>query len=329
MSDVPLGVFLSGGLNFKLDSASLAKVRPAASLSTFTIGFNEPSFDESEPARVVARIHRIATSGELPRSRQSARSMSSVLGRIDEPLGDASLLPMYLLCAFTRKKVTVALSGDGGDELLAGYDPFLALGPADLYSRLMPRACHHAARRLVDLLPISHSNIGLDFKLRRTLMGLSHAASMWLPVWMAPLDPKDAAELFEAPLRPEEVYSEAIALWERDASKSPVDRALEFFTQFYLQDDILMKSDRAAMMCSLETRAVFLDNDLVDFFRRLPTRFKLRGAERKLSVEAGSAATVAARDRRPQEEGLWDPPRQMAARGTGRAAAGAAAGCAH
>jgi len=112
-------------------------------------------------------------------------------------------------------------------------------------------------------------------------MGLSHAASMWLPVWMAPLDPRHLGELFETPLRPEEVYSEAIALWERDARKAPVDRALEFFTQFYLQDDILMKVDRAAMMCSLETRAVFLDNDLVDFCRRLPARFKLRGFERK------------------------------------------------
>jgi asparagine synthase (glutamine-hydrolysing) len=104
---------------------------------------------------------------------------------------------------------------------------------------------------------------------------------MWLPVWMAPLDPRDVGELFEKPLRPEELYSEAIALWERDARKAPVDRALEFFTQFYLQDDILTKVDRAAMMSSLETRAVFLDNDLVDFCRRLPARFKLRGAERK------------------------------------------------
>ena len=76
--------------------------------------------------------------------------------------------------------------------------------------------------------------MSLDFKLRRSLAGLSHAASMWLPVWMSPLDPKDMAELFEMPLRPEEVYSEAIALWECDPRKSTVDRALEFFTQFYL-----------------------------------------------------------------------------------------------
>ena len=281
MSDVPLGVFLSGGLDSSSILASLAKVLPAANLSTFTIGFDDPSFDESEPARLVAR-HVGTQHHERRLDLDKARDlMSIVFGRLDEPLGDASLLPIYLLSSFTREKVTVALSGDGGDELFAGYDPFLALGPAAVYSRLMPRAGHLAMCRLVDLLPISHSNMSLDFKLRRTLMGLSHAASMWLPVWMAPLDPRHLGELFETPLRPEEVYSEAIALWERDARKAPVDRALEFFTQFYLQDDILMKVDRAAMMCSLETRAVFLDNDLVDFCRRLPARFKLRGSERK------------------------------------------------
>ena len=281
MSDVPLGVFLSGGLDSSSILAALAKDLSPASLSTFTIGFDEPTFDESEPARVVAR-HIGSAHNERKLDIASARDLiPTVLGRLDEPLGDASLLPTYLLSAFTREKVTVALSGDGGDELFAGYDPFLALGPAGHYARLVPRAGHHAMRRLANLMPIGQGNMSLDFKLRRTLMGLSHAASMWLPVWMAPLDPKDAAELFETPLRPEELYAEAIALWSRDPRLSPVDRALEFFTQFYLQDDILMKVDRAAMMCSLETRAVFLDNDLVDFCRRLPARFKLRGGSRK------------------------------------------------
>lgn len=281
MSDVPLGVFLSGGLDSSVVLASLAKALPAASLSTFTIGFDEPSFDESDHALVVARhlgtAHHVRRL-DLARARDL---IPSLLGRLDEPLGDASLLPTYLLSAFAREKVTVALSGDGGDELFAGYDPFLALRPAEAYSRLMPPWGHEGLRSLVDLLPISHANMSLDFKLRRSLMGLSHAASTWLPVWMAPLDPRDTAELFESPLRVEDVYDEAIAAWESDPAKNPVDRALEFFTRFYLQDDILMKVDRAAMMCSLETRAVFLDNDLVDFCRRLPHRFKFRDGERK------------------------------------------------
>ncbi len=204
-----------------------------------------------------------------------------MLARLDEPLGDASLLPAHLLSAFAKEKVTVALSGDGGDELFAGYDPFVALRLAALYHATMPRASHRAIRRLADLLPVSQTNMSLDFRIRRALMGLSHGPELWLPVWMAPLDPKDTAALFDAPLRIEEVYDEAIGSWEQAAGKSPVDRALEFFTRFYLQDDILMKSDRAAMMCSLETRAVFLDNDLVEFCRKLPHRFKFRRGQRK------------------------------------------------
>jgi asparagine synthase (glutamine-hydrolysing) len=281
MSDVPLGVFLSGGLDSSVVLASLAKALPAECLGTFTIGFDEPSFDESEHALAVAR--HLGTSHHARRLdlARACNLIPSVLCRLDEPLGDASLLPTYLLSAFAREKVTVVLSGDGGDELFAGYDPFLALAPAVIYSRLMPRWGHKGLRRLADLIPISHANMGLDFKLRRSLIGLSHAASMWLPIWMAPLDPRDAAELFESPLTLEDLYDEAIAAWESDPAKNPVDRGLEFFTRFYLQDDLLMKVDRAAMMCSLEARAVFLDNDLVEFCRRLPHRFKFRNGERK------------------------------------------------
>ena len=281
MSDVPLGVFLSGGIDSSLVLASLAQSQPASSLSTFTIGFDEPSFDESAHATTVAR-HVGSRHHERQLSVERARDLiDEVLERLDEPLGDASLLPTYLLSAFTRERVTVALSGDGGDELFAGYDPFLALAPAAAYSRLMPPWGHATLRRLVDLLPISHANMSLDFKLRRALMGMSYSPSIQLPVWMAPLDPKDMRDLFESPLDIEDLYDEAITLWESDPRKDPIDRTLEFFTRFYLQDNILTKVDRAAMMCSLETRAVFLDNDFVEFCRRLPSRFKLRNGERK------------------------------------------------
>jgi asparagine synthase (glutamine-hydrolysing) len=281
MSDVPVGIFLSGGIDSSLVVASLAQSKPALSLSTFTIGFDEPSFDESEHAATVAR-HVDSRHYERRLSVERARDLiDKALELLDEPLGDASLLPTYLLSAFARERVTVALSGDGGDELFAGYDPFLALAPAAAYSRWVPRWGHVTLRRLVALLPISHANMSLDFKLRRTLMGLSYLPSIQLPVWMTPLDPKDMRDLFESSVDIEDLYDEAVTLWETDPQKDPVDRALEFFTRFYLQDNILAKVDRAAMMCSLETRAIFLDNDLVEFCRRLPSHFKLRNGERK------------------------------------------------
>jgi asparagine synthase (glutamine-hydrolysing) len=218
-----------------------------------------------------------------------------VLSRLDEPLGDASILPTYLLSRFTRRHVTVALSGDGADELFAGYDPFVALPWARLYHASMPQPLHRLIRSAVDLLPISAHNMSLDFKLRRTLAGLSYRPEIWNPVWLAPADPALIADLFEEPVAAEELYSEAIALWFSGDGSSDIERTLEFYTNFYLQDDILAKVDRAAMLCSLESRAVFLDNDLVDFCRRLPTRFKYRNGQRKYLLRRALQGILPAR----------------------------------
>jgi asparagine synthase (glutamine-hydrolysing) len=257
MSDVPLGIFLSGGVDSGAVLASAACALPAASIRTFTIGFNERSFDESAAARQTAAVVGSNHAEEMLSLDVAKVITPEVLGRLDEPLGDPSLIPVYLLSRFTRRHVTVALSGAGGDELFAGYDPFRALTPARCYHWLVARKLHRGIRCLADLLPISTRNMSLDFKLRRTLTGLSYPPSLWNPIWMAPVEPSAMHELFQAPLCVEDIYADAIALWEEDRRKSIVDRTLEFFSNFYLQDDILTKVDRAAMMCSLETRAIF------------------------------------------------------------------------
>jgi asparagine synthase (glutamine-hydrolysing) len=201
----------------------------------------------------------------------------------------------------------VALSGDGGDELFAGYDPFAALAPAALYSRLMPRSLHKRIRCLADLLPISDRNMALDFKVRRGLAGLSYPPSMWNPIWMGPVEPDAMAELFLAPLAAEELFSEAIALWNRDSRLGVVDRTLEFYTSFYLQDDILTKVDRAAMMSSLETRAVFLDNDVVSFCQRLPHQLKYRKGARKYLLKKAAAGLAPQEIIRRRKKGFGIP----------------------
>jgi asparagine synthase (glutamine-hydrolysing) len=302
IADVPLGVFLSGGIDSSAVLAMACRHRAATSLKTFTIGFSEPSFDEA-PFAAQAAAH-FGTDHQVRYLEMAAARelVPAVLRRLDEPLGDASILPTYLLSGFTREQVTVALSGDGGDELFAGYDPFAALLPARFYRSLVPRGLHKGLRRLADLLPVSARNMSLDFKLRRALAGLSHPPGLWNPVWMGALEPQEIAAAFEEPVAAEELYAEAIALWEENPRLSVAERTLEFFTNFYLPDDILVKVDRAAMMHSLESRAVFLDNDLVAFCSRLPTHFKLRRGKRKyLLKQAMRRLLPAAILRRPKK----------------------------
>jgi asparagine synthase (glutamine-hydrolysing) len=281
ISDVPLGIFLSGGLDSSAVVAVAANLVGSTRVKTFTIGFNEPTFDESGYAELVANqfnsehhLRRL----ELDHVRNL---MPSLLKRVGEPLGDASLLPTYLLSAFTREFVKVALTGDGGDELFAGYDPFRALGPASLYNRVVPAPLHRLLKGLAGRLPVSTRNISFEFKVKRSLNGLSYDPRLWNPVWLGPLSPCEIHALFESPIETEDLFAEAIDLWENSPTRGIVDKTLEFYTNFYLQDGVLTKVDRAAMLNSLETRAIFLDNDLVEFSRKLPHSLKYRNGRGK------------------------------------------------
>ncbi len=281
IADVPLGAFLSGGIDSSAVTAFAARHVPRGALKTFSIGFNEPSFDESRHAQRVAQLFQTEHHLEKLSIEQARALMSPIAGKLDEPLGDSSLLPTYLLCGHARKHVTVALGGDGADELFAGYDPFHALSLANAYSRVVPRPVHRAIQFAVARLPVSHRYMSLDFRLKRTLRGLSYPARLWCPVWMSTLDHGELAELFLQPLDIEDVFSEAIEEWERCTQKTLLDRVLQFYTKLYLQDDILVKVDRASMMHSLEVRAPFLDIELVDFVRRIPGSYKFRNGETK------------------------------------------------
>ncbi len=306
MSDVPLGLFLSGGIDSGSVLAAVSRCLPPSRISAFTIGFDEPSFDESSYARSLATHFGVAHHLEVLNLDQSSALLPDVLRRLDEPLGDASILPTYLLSRFTRRHVTVALSGDGGDELFAGYDPFTALTPAKLYQRLVPRGLHRGLRKLADLLPISTGNMSFDFKLRRSLSGLSWPEELWNPIWLAPADPHTIRQIFDEPLQADELYSEALDAW-AESDGSQLDKTLEFYTRFYLSDDILTKVDRAAMMVSLESRAVFLDNELVDFCRRLPGSFKLRGGSRKWLLKQAMKEWLPAETLKRRKKGFGIP----------------------
>ncbi len=281
ISDVPLGIFLSGGIDSSCVAAYAASNMHQGELKTFSISFKEKSFDESEYALKAAKFIKSNHHNELLSLENSQSLLPDIIAKLDEPMGDSSLLPTYLLSRTTRKYVTVALGGDGADELFAGYDPFRALKLAELYLKIIPQPVHKGIRMLCNLLPVSHKNMSFDFKLKRTLRGLSFSKKLWNPVWLGTLSPDDIADLFNEPLDIENIYSEAIEHWDNCKTDNMIDQTLQFYTRFYLQDDILVKVDRASMMNSLEVRAPFLDKDLVDFVRKIPANYKYRHGQTK------------------------------------------------
>lgn len=281
MSDVPLGIFLSGGIDSTAVLAMMRETAPTGNIHAYSIGFDEPSFDESDFAKAAAKKYGVDLNLNVLTMSDALADADRLVTRIGEPIADSSILPTAALCRFARKEITVALGGDGGDELFCGYDPYKALHLAAIYDRLVPKGLHGFIKWMVDRLPMSHRNLSLDFKLKRTLRGLDGRQAHWLPAWMGALDAKDLDDLFAMPMPAEELYAEAEAIWNRDENKPLVDRASEFFVNFYLAEGVLTKVDRASMQSSLEVRAPFLDPRLAAFSARIPASVKFRRGEGK------------------------------------------------
>ncbi len=290
MADVPIGVFLSGGI----DSSAIAlyATRHKRDIESFSVGFQEESFDESPYARLVSKHLGTRHQLEYLSYDRCRNLLPTILQQLDEPIADGSLAPTYLLCQEARKRVTVALGGDGADELFAGYDPFHALRLADIYSRLVPKPIHQAIRLAAARLPVIFRNMSLEFRLKRTLRGLSYPRNLWNPVWHGCLEPHELEEVLRIPVDIEEVYEDAINYWEGCPADNLIDKTLTFYVKLYLQDNILVKVDRASMMNSLEVRSPFLDIDLVDFARRIPHRMKYRLGRTKSVLRTALATLI-------------------------------------
>src|ERR1700730_15365059 len=207
-ADVPVGVFLSGGIDSTTIATLAAKHHP--SIETFSIGFEEKSFDEREFARFAAETAKTRHHEEVLSPERFLKWALTTARQLDEVMGDSSMLPTALVSKLARQHVTVALSGDGSDELFAGYDPFRALKPARIYSAVAAGRVNGAIRSFAERLPVSHVNMSLDFKVKRMLRGMSYPSPCWLPAWMGPLDPKEIGDLFGCKVHPEDIYAEAM-----------------------------------------------------------------------------------------------------------------------
>jgi asparagine synthase (glutamine-hydrolysing) len=286
VADVPVGVFLSGGVDSGLITALAAEAAP--DLTAFTVrvageGLDE-SFDETPHAVAVARHlgvrHEIVelAAGDL------VQAFDAVSERLAEPLGDSSLLPTWLVCRAARRLMTVALGGDGADELFAGYPNFAVqrFAPA---MRLVPPAFGRMLGRGVAALPSAAGYMNRRFLLRQLSQGFGAAAGRQSFLWMAPFAPEDLATLWRRSALPENALARSFAPIDRCAAMaaglSAVDLLLHLFLVTYLPDDILTKTDRAAMFNGLEVRAPFLDRRFAEYACALPTGLKMRGRTRK------------------------------------------------
>jgi asparagine synthase (glutamine-hydrolysing) len=292
-SDVPVGVFLSGGI----DSSAIAYFAARANrvpVKTFSIGFEDGDFDESRhAARVAAWLGAHHTAKTLDAA-EARRVLPDLASRLDEPICDGSMICTHLLCETARPEVTVALGGEGADELFAGYDPFRILSLARWYSRLMPRPVHHAICLAAAQLPSRTGYMSFDYRLTRLLRGLTSPAPLWNPAWIGALAPDDLQACFTDPVELETVYAEAIQLWDSIPNGDLVEKTRQFYVKLYFQDDILTKVDRAGMLNSLEVRSPFLDLDLIDFVRRLPTRALLHRGQTKYAFKEAMRSVLPA-----------------------------------
>ena len=278
LSDVPLGAFLSGGI----DSSTIVALMQAHSRSpvrTFTIGFDDSKYDEARHAKAVA-MHLGTEHTELHVTEREARDVIPRLPQIyDEPFGDASAIPSHMVASMAREHVTVALSGDGGDESFGGYSRYPRVGR--LWQRVspVPSALRNAAAAGLRL--IGKSSLDPLYRYCGARADASLAARM--QYW---------ADFLESGSL-EDLYDKSTALWRppvhatgptpRELLKlaEPVERMMAIDSIRYLPDDILVKVDRAAMAASLETRAPLLDHRVLELAWRLPYHFKVRGGQGK------------------------------------------------
>src|SRR5579864_8246803 len=283
ISDVPLGVFLSGGIDSSAVTAMMKQL--GGEVKSFSVGFAERSFDESGHAREVAR-HLGTDHHELTLEPPMLLDLIPRLpALLDEPLGDASIIPTYLLSAFTRQHVKVALGGDGGDELFAGYPTLQAHRLAGYYLRA-PRVVRRGlVEPVVRRLPVSRDNLSFDFRAKRFVAGARHPVAERHQRWMGSFAPEERVAVLSREVRSEVSRGGGVGVSGEDGEGDPLNRVLLLDMRLYLENDILVKLDRASMMASLEGRVPLLNNDLVAYALRLPLDMKLRGLRSKFLLK--------------------------------------------
>jgi asparagine synthase (glutamine-hydrolysing) len=301
VADVPVGVLLSGGV----DSGGITALAAAESeqpIKTFSIGFEESGFDELSRARLVAR--RYGTDHhELILRPDAVDLLPKLVEAFDEPFGDSSAVPTYLVSQLAASEVKVALSGEGGDELFGGYYTYVA----DLLAPRLGRLATLASP-LIEALPSSDARVGLDYKAKRFAGAASNPDPLLRHLgWKEIFSAEQRRELLGEGDRgwdPVDLYRERYA---ETGDAEPLARMQDVDLGIYLADDLLVKTDRLSMAHSLELRVPFLDQRVAEFALGLPTSLKVRGFAKKRLLRQALAPLLPKQIVRGRKQGFSIP----------------------
>jgi len=284
MSEVPLGAFLSGGIDSSAIVALMAQ-ESSEKVKTFSIGFEEQDFSELHHARRVAE-HVGAEHHEFIVRPDAMEILPTLVEHYGEPFADSSAVPSYYVSRETRKYVTVALNGDGGDECFAGYERYAAMNLAQRYAKVLPAVIRNGViRNVARALPEFQSRTNPLRKAQRFLAAASLSPVQRYLRWVSSFDEQAKLNLYSSDFRSETAAFSTIGFLEPWFAKANgagiVDASLLTDTMTYLPNDLLVKMDIASMTVSLEARSPFLDHHLMEFAASLPESLKLRGMTTK------------------------------------------------
>ena len=287
VADVPLGVLLSGGVDSSAVTAFAVR-HATETVKTFSIGFSEDSFDETRYARLVAKHLGTDHHEEILSAARAADLVSEIGTWLDEPLSDGSLIPTYLLARFVRKHVTVALGGDGGDELFAGYPMYYGHKVAAAYGAIPQFLRSGLIEPVVKRLPVSTKNLSFDYRAKRFVRSAKYDTITRHHSWFGSFTLEEQTALLSDRVKEQttgDIYADALGLLAICDATSEIEQMQYLDINFYMAEDILSKVDRASMAVSLETRAPFLDPRIGEFAASLPLNYKLRGAKGKFILK--------------------------------------------
>ena len=283
VSDVPLGVLLSGGI----DSTAIAAMMKdlGASVRSFSIGFREKSFNELDYARMAADMFSEKHREKIVEP-DAASLMLKLVKHFDEPFADSSALPVYLVSQLAAEDVKVVLSGEGGDEIFAGYMTYEADMLAEKY-RLIPGFIRKwIIPGIVNLLPVSTSKVSFDYKARRFIRGADNDLVTRHYMWKVIFDHDEKKSLLSPDLFSKGELADSVEIFRYYFNKysnerDPLNHILYTDTKVYLPDDLLVKVDRMSMANSLEARVPFLDRKLMELVFGIHSNLKLKGRNKK------------------------------------------------